>query len=170
MELEVVTPDAKMKEQMASAGRLVGQSIRDLRLMTRNFHPDADLLLDGGWKESLKNVFSILYKANAPLLIVKDRPNKIGPELKLIVFDVLLKLLISLEEEKKTCTRLTITFIKTALKIDLDFTGIDEHAEQDHIKTSVTNICRNILLLHGKLTVLQTTNDMYRLKLIIPVK
>lgn len=170
MELSVAAPNDKMKGHMESAGRLVGQSIRDLRLMTRSFHPDADLLQEGGFSESLEKVLAILYPVNAPILICQEKQNDIQSVLKLIVFDVLLKLLISLEHKKQACTHLAVIFTKTSLKINLDFTGDGGNPKQDHIKASVTPICRNIRLLQGEFNVLKTRSGLYNLKLMIPIK
>src|SRR5215210_5391616 len=87
------TTKVDINEKIDTSGILIGQSIRDLRVMCKSFYPDADLLKEEGLVEGLDNSIRILFPGILPVIEVKGVRKDIEPDLKLIIFKTVLQLL-----------------------------------------------------------------------------
>src|ERR671926_1311362 len=63
MQLAMLDSDKKAAiASIESPGNLVGQSIRDLRVMCKSFYPDADIINENGFVEALRDTITILFR------------------------------------------------------------------------------------------------------------
>src|SRR5215210_9587793 len=85
MQLAHLNTNAKVdiNEKIDTSGNLIGQSIRDLRVMCRNFYPDLELLKEEGLVEGAENCIRILFPGIFPVIEIKGVRKAIEPDLKL---------------------------------------------------------------------------------------
>jgi hypothetical protein len=167
IELDAARPDPGI---MHSAGQLVGQSIRDLRLMSKHFNPDTALLEHGGFTETIKRVTEILYPENAPVISCKERQNGIQPEVKWIAFSAFLKMLIRIKEKEKWCSGVVVSSTQTALNMALSFESKSEDEKQENRAEEMAGLNQSIALLQGECQFINKRNGMTIWKLNIPLK
>src|SRR5437868_1494947 len=81
MQLALLAADTKaVVKSVESPGNLVGQSIRDLRVMCKSFYPDAEILSDQGFVEALRDTARILYQQEEPVITIKGTQEEMQPE------------------------------------------------------------------------------------------
>jgi hypothetical protein len=170
MDLDVVRSDRNLVALMQSAGQLVAQSIRDLRFMSKNFNPDTHLLQHAGFTESTRRVIEILYPKNAPLVSFKEQQIGMQPEVKLIAFSMLLKMLISIKEAQKTCSEVIVSSTRTALQIALRFKDKSAKLIWQHKAEEFIGLTQTVALLDGEFRNISGGKGMTTWKLKIPLK
>jgi hypothetical protein len=167
LELSAAQPDP---ESIRAAGDLVGQSIRDLRIMSRNFNPDTVLLEQEGFTESIKRVIAIACPEKAPVVSCKEQWYGIRPEIKLIAFYAFLEMVITLKEKEKTCSSVLVSSTKMTLNIALSFDSRREEVDQESSKEEMAGFHRTVALLEGNFRSKTRRDGITTWKLTIPIK
>ena len=99
MQLAMLDTNKKVAMESAeSPGHLVGQSIRDLRVMCKSFYPDAEISNEEGFVEALRNTVKILYQLDDPAITINGIEKEIQHELKLVVFKMIQEILTLIKE------------------------------------------------------------------------
>jgi hypothetical protein len=130
-----------------AASELVAQVIRDLRQLCKNFYPDADLLKEGGLKNGLKEIVDIIFPGSQHLVQIKQAADEMQPGLKLIVFNMLLEVLITVAEFKGDLTGINIIFLPASFEFSVNYTG----AGIQVIQNNKLSLAQRADLINGKL-------------------
>ncbi len=117
------TSNKGVAENIDSPGHLVGQSIRDLRVMCKSFYPDADILNEGGFVEALRDTVKILYEEPEFIIKTKGFQKEIQSDLQLIVFKMIQEILILIQESYGILVSLTITYLDNEVKYKIFYNG-----------------------------------------------
>jgi nitrate/nitrite-specific signal transduction histidine kinase len=137
MQLAMLATDTKAAiKSVESPGNLVGQSIRDLRIMCKSFYPDAEILNEDGFVEALRDTVKILYQSEEPAITTNGLQKEIQPELKLIVFKMIQEILTLIQESGGTFISLAIDYLEYDVKITVLYNGeaipLDKEAINDN--------------------------------------
>jgi len=167
------TTKVDINEKIDTSGILIGQSIRDLRVMCKSFYPDADLLKEEGLVEGLDNSIRILFPGILPVIEVKGVRKDIEPDLKLIIFKTVLQLLNQIKDIKGEFIRLVICYMKEEVKFEINYKG--KIIEKDSIATTEESEYNSTLqatlqLIKGRLILKQSAHGMIRIVLTSPLK
>ena len=156
-----------------SPQHLLGQSIRDLRLMSKSFYPDADILTDNGIAEAVANIVNILYPNTGFPIKIKGIEKDMEPGLKLIAFDMIKEILIKIKKTGSILIYLTISCSKTNLSFIVSYFGtelsFDEAMVGDGNEVDTT-LQQRVQLINGRFKMIKTKTDAIHLKLILPLK
>lgn len=106
-----------------SPGYLVGQSIRDLRLMCKSFYPDADILSDVGMANGFRDVINILYKPPNPMVRITGVQREVEPNKKLIAFKMIQEILVFIKESGGKFNGLIIAFTQRQVQYTVLYEG-----------------------------------------------
>jgi len=164
LELDAARLDLAM---IQAAGQIVAQAIRDLRRMGKNFNPDATLLEQEGFTESIKSVIGIVYPENAPAVTCNHRQADIRPEVKFIAFNAFLKMLVTIKENQKECSSVLVSSTRRALHIALDFESTREEANS---LGQTAGLDESVSLLNGQFHSTTRRSGISTWKLSIPLK
>jgi len=171
MQLAMLDSDKKAIASIESPGNLVGQSIRDLRVMCKSFYPDADILNEGGFIDALGNTVRILYQYTDPSLKIKGIQKEIQPELKLLVFKIIQEILTLIKESEGKFERLTITYTDEEVKFSILYNGtaipFDNNTSDDDINLTIE---QKVQLINGKLTLAKRKSGLMQVQLSHPLK
>ncbi len=110
-------------EKLQTSGDLVGKSIRDLRLMCKNFFPDDDIVEDGGFIETFRQTLAILFGDNETEIKITGIKKDVDPNLKLILFNVLQDIAIYIKEAGSTFKDLEVNFGKSKINFIINYSG-----------------------------------------------
>ncbi|HTL10178.1 MAG TPA: hypothetical protein VL307_18010 [Chitinophagaceae bacterium] len=171
LELATAPPHyEQLKQKMQSSAKLVEQSIKDLRLMTKNFHADEDVLQEGGFASTLKAAAAILYPNNSSFLQCLENADNAPPDVKLIVFDSLLQLLVILQVQQQGCKLLVATFTRKQLILNIEFTEDPEELSKKKLETWCSKQRNQAELMGGQCTIEKKRDGVNKVKIIIPSK
>src|SRR3954454_3116502 len=124
MQLAMLATDTKAPLKSAeSPGHLVGQSIRDLRVMCKSFYPDADILNEEGFVEALRDTVKILYQYDEPVITINGIEKETQPELKLVIFKMIQEMLTLIKETGGEFISLAIDYLDYEVKITTLYNG-----------------------------------------------
>lgn len=110
-------------ESVESSGQLVGQSIKDLRLMCKSFYPDAAIVNEEGFIAVFRDAIQILFEQDEPVIKIVGTPKDIQPDLKLVVFKMMHDVLIAIKESGGVFVSLTIAYLEREVKITVFYNG-----------------------------------------------
>ena len=157
-------------ESIDSPGHLVGQSIRDLRVMCKSFYPDADILNEAGFAEALRDTITVLYQDKNPAITIKGSQKDILPELKLVVFKMIQEVLTLIKESGGRLVSVAIAYGNQQVTITLIYNG---EAIPFDIKPTDDNICLTLQeraqLIKGTLSLTKGKNRAMQIQLSHPL-
>jgi len=130
-----------------AASELVAQVIRDLRQLCKNFYPDADLLKEGGLKTGLKEIVDIIFPGSQHLVQTRQAADEMQPGLKLIVFNMLLEVLITVAEFKGELAGVKIIILPASFEFSVNYTG----AGIQVVQGNKLSLAQRADLINGKL-------------------
>lgn len=139
------------------ASELVGQSIRELREMCRDFYPDAEILKENGFAEGIRAIIKIIFPGT-PLII--DTVEEIQPERKWIVFNIILELLNRIKETNGELTGVKIHFTQRHIDLIITYKGVAIPLEAFQQRAE---------LINGKFELLNDPEGLTHLKLLTPL-
>ena len=171
MQLSMLDADKKVViESKESPGHLVGQSIRDLRVMCKSFYPDADILEEEGFAEALRDTVKILYQYEAPAITIKGTEREAQPELKLVVFKMIQEILTLIKETGGTFISLAIAYLDYEDKITVIYKGeaipLDKKTGGDYIDLTLEGRAE---LIKGKLKLTKHKDGLTQIHLSYPL-
>lgn len=175
MQLAVLEASIKDNADVStsSTGQLVGQSIRDLRSMCRNFYPDLDILKEDGYSEAFQHTLGILFRNAEPVLEIKGVRKDIQPGLKLVIFRMMHEILILIKEN---CVRfISISICYTSNKVKFVFSYVGETiALNDEISTKSLDteltLQQRAQLVDGRFDVTKNKSGITIIKFTSPFK
>lgn len=157
-------------ESAESPGHLVGQSIRDLRVMCKSFYPDADILNEEGFVEVFRDTIKILFEYDRPVIQIKGTQKEIQSEMKLVVFKMIQEILILIKESEGIFTSLTIAYLEEEVKISINYNGeAIPFANQTNSSIDLT-LQERAGLIRGKLSLAGSRNGLKQIQLFHPLK
>lgn len=156
-----------------SSGTLVGQSIKDLRAMSKSFYPDTDILQEQGFIEGCKSSIRILFKDDKPLVKIKGHLVEIEPNLKLVLFRIVQEILIAIKEFKERFISMAITHTSHTVQFAFNY---EVH---NSIKTNEINggeheqelsFLERLKLINASINLTHPKTGIEQIKLISPIK
>ena len=175
MQLEVLdaNDNPETHQSVHSPGHLVAQSIRDLRAMCKSFYPDADIIKDEGFNEAFVNTIQILFRNTKPVIKIKGVRKDIQPELKLIIFKIMLEVLTAIKEMEGENPGLSISYTKEEIQLTVSYKGkeitLDTEIADGVPETGLT-LVQGLQIIGGKFNVIKSKTGTVRIKLISPLK
>jgi len=170
MQLAMLAADKEVMEHAESPGHLVGQSIRDLRVMCKSFYPDTDILNEEGFVEALRDTIKILYQQEQPAISLMGTQQEIQPELKLVVFKMVQEILTLIKETGSTFNSLAITYFRNEVTITILYKGeaisLDKKTISDNTDLTLQERAQ---LINGKLDLTKQENGLIQLQLSHPL-
>ncbi len=173
MQLSLFDPFSPKKsfEDITNAGELVGQSIRDLRMLCSNFYPDETIVHDGGFTLALEQTMRML---QLPFSKIKTTGHelKIPSDLKLIIFKMLQEILVTIKEQSDSAVQLSINFKNSIATYTFKYNSNNLQfsstiiAEDGH----TLSLLERVKLINAELIVTQTKTKQNLTKLIVPIK
>lgn len=157
-------------ESTTSPGHLVGQSIRDLRIMCKSFYPDVDIISEEGFVEVFKDTIHILYQIAEPVITTRGTPKEIQAELKLVVFKMIQEILILIKEREGTFERLTVDYQEGEVQYTIIYKGEAIPLDTTNVETTDLTITKRVQLIKGKLKLTQHKNGLLQIRLTHPLK
>jgi len=172
MQLALLDSDKKeVMQSVESPGHLVGQSIRDLRVMCKSFYPDADIISEEGFVEVFRDTIKILYQYTDPVINIKGIQQEIQPDLKLVVFKMIQEMLTLIKESEGTFVSLTIEYVDQQVNFTILYNGtaipFDNKISDD---TTDLTLEQRAQLIKGKLSVAKQSNGLMQIQLSHPLK
>lgn len=164
---------AETDDRTHSPGHLVGQSIRDLRAMCKSFYPDADIMKDGGFTEAFENSIEILFQNTKPAIKIKGEIKDIQPELKLIVFKMILEILTALKEIEAKYVGFIVSYKKQEVELTVSYRGKELVAATDATASGLDGkltLQQRAQLIGAKFNVTESKVGTRRIKLTSPLK
>lgn len=164
---------AKAEVNIHSSGNLVGQSIRDLRAMSKSFYPDADILQEHGFVEACKSSIKILFDTEKPLIKIKGVPKTIDGNLKLVIFRMVQEILIAIKEYKDEFVSLIISYGSDVVKFTFNYFGNSSLKDTGIKGTENDNeltFLERVKLINAKLSLSHLKTGNEQIKLISPLK
>lgn len=143
-------------DSVEKASELIGNSIRDLRELCRNFYPDAEILKEKGFVNFTAKATKIIFPG-AMMSVHADE--EIVPERKWIVFNMMLGLLNSIKELKGEMTDLTINFTQNFIDLVITYKGATIRLEAFYQRADLINATFD----------LKNANGITHLKLLTPL-
>jgi len=171
MQLAMLDSDKKTAvASIETPGNLVGQSIRDLRVMCKSFYPDADILNETGFVEALWNTVRILFQLPSPVIKIKGVQKEIHSGLRLVVFKMVQQILVLIKESEGIFERLTITYTAEEVKIVILYHGnaISFHNTINDDEIDLT-LEQRAQLINGKLSQTKRKNGLMHIQLLHPL-
>ena len=172
MQLAMLDVDKKeLIKSSESPGHLVGQSIRDLRVMCKSFYPDADIVSEEGFVEVCRDKIKIIFQYTDPVIKIKGISKEIQPELKLVVFKMIQEILILIKEPEGTFVSLTIEYAEQEVKFIILYNGtaISFNNKTSDDGTDLT-LEQRAQLIKGKLSQAKRRNGLMQIQLTHPLK
>ncbi|MDB5249285.1 MAG: sensor histidine kinase [Segetibacter sp.] len=174
--MQLAMLDSNNKEDndgsLNSSGNLVGQSIRDLRAMSRSFYPDTDILKEDGLTQGFENTIGILYKKDNGAVKIKGIRKEVQPELKLVTFKMVQEILIAIKEIEGDFISLSISYIKEAVKFTISYNGVsielNGENESNFTNRSLT-LQERAELIEARFQVSRNKTGITQIKLISPL-
>src|SRR5437763_9259831 len=171
MQLAMLAADTKVAlKSVESPGNLVGQSIRDLRVMCKSFYPDAEILNDEGFVEALRDTVKILYQSEDPAITVNGIQKEIQPELKLVVFKMIQEILTLVNETGGSFISLDLDYLENEVKTTVIYKGeiipLDEKTTTDNIDLPLQERAE---LIKGKLNLNKQKDGLIQIQLSYPL-
>lgn len=125
-----------LSETLSNSGKYLGRSIRDLRSMASHFYPEAELQEEVAWFHAIER----LVHEHGPLLKVRISgiPQDMDPDLKLLLFSMLHKILNALKEQDRELAVVNVKYAPTKIKIVIGY-----HGEPTYLKRLLTDIVNN---------------------------
>jgi hypothetical protein len=173
MQLAVLNPDISELpvDELVSSGHLVGQSIRDLRNMSRSFYPDEDITKEEGITNALRHTIHVLGSSCKIKQQSTAIENDMEAGLKLITFKMLLDVLISIDEAKGELHSITISTRNQNLVFAIAFSNeLKEHINKIEINTLHLSFAEPLQLLNGQYSWKNTTSGNNRILFTVPCK
>jgi signal transduction histidine kinase len=171
--MQLAMLDANKKSVMASIespGNLVGQSIRDLRVMCKSFYPDADILNDEGFTEALRDTIKILYQYERPEIKVSGIPKEIQPELRLVIFKMIQEILTLIKETEGKFISLIVAYLENEVKIRIIYNGVAIPFDNSTTPRSADlTLEERAQLVEGKLSLTKRKNGLMQIQLLHPL-
>ena len=172
MQLALLDSDKKeVMQSVESPGHLVGQSIRDLRVMCKSFYPDADIISEEGFVEVFRDTIKILYQYTDPVINIKGIQQEIQPDLKLVVFKMIQEMLTLIKESEGTFVSLTIEYVDQQVNFTILYNGtaipFDNKISDD---TTDLTLEQRAQLIKGKLSLEKRKNGLMQIQLSHPLK
>ena len=171
MQLAMLAADTKaVLKSVESPGNLVGQSIRDLRVMCKSFYPDAEILNEEGFVEALRDTVKILYQSEEPVITVNGIQKEIQPELKLVVFKMIQEILTLIQETGGTFISLAIDYLDYDVKMTVLYNGeaipLDKRGMNDNTGLALQERAE---LIKGKLNLASQKDGSTQIQLSYPL-
>ena len=171
MQLAMLAVDTKaVLKSVESPGNLVGQSIRDLRVMCKSFYPDAEILNEEGFVEALRDTVKILYQSEEPVITVNGIQKEIQPELKLVVFKMIQEILTLIQETGGTFINLAIDYLDYDVKMTVLYNGevipLDKKGMNDNTGLALQERAE---LIKGKLNLASQKDGSTQIQLSYPL-
>jgi len=171
MQLAMLDTNKKVAiESKESPGHLVGQSIRDLRVMCKSFYPDADILNEAGFVEALRDTVKILYQYEEPSIKINGIEKETQPELKLVVFKMVQEILTLIKETGGAFISLAINYLDHEEKITIFYKGeaipLDKTSTNDDIDLALQERAE---LIKGKLKLTKHKDGLTQIQLCYPL-
>ncbi len=167
----IAMTDYKSQElRTESANQLVGQSIRDLRSMCKLFHPDSDLLIEGGFNRGIREISALIYPEEDYSLKLKDQKHEMAPSTLLIVFNMLLEILTAIKTSQGILISMILSYSKRNAEYYLKYKGQDifTRHSSSHGKEGLT-LQQRARLIEGSLIILKSSFGSIDMKLIFPL-
>lgn len=119
--LSLLKGHQSLQHGTTNSQELVGNVIRDLRILSRSFYPDKQLENSEQWKQGLKEVIkSIFPRSN---LRLQRSDIWITGETFLVVVNMILELLISIEPLQGKTKEISLSFIDVEVEIKIIYIG-----------------------------------------------
>jgi nitrate/nitrite-specific signal transduction histidine kinase len=171
MQLAMLAADTKVAlKSVESPGNLVGQSIRDLRVMCKSFYPDAEILNEEGFVEALRDTVKILYQYEDSAITVDGVQKEIQPELKLVVFKMIQEILTLVKETGGSFISLDISYLEFDVKITVLYNGeiipLDKKAINNNTGLALQERAE---LIKGKLNLAEQKDGSIQIQLSYPL-
>lgn len=153
-----------------SPGNLVGQSIKDLRVMCKSFYPDADISNEDGFVEVFQDTIKILYQQDNATVTIKGTPKEIQPEVKLVVFKMIQEILVFIKELEGTFISLTITYVAQEATIKIVYRGAAISFNNTSDNSINLTLAERAQLINGKLRLAKSRSGLMQVQLAHPLK
>ncbi|TKK71458.1 hypothetical protein FC093_00055 [Ilyomonas limi] len=171
MQLAMLDVDKKeIIKSSESPGHLVGQSIRDLRVMCKSFYPDADIVSEEGFVEVVRDTIKILFQYTDPVIEITGIPKEIQPELKLVVFKMIQEILTLIKEPEGTFVCLTIAYTEQEVQFIILYKGRAIPFNNKINDSTDLTLEERAQLIKGKLNLTKRKNGLMQIQLTHPLK
>lgn len=155
-----------------SCGELLGQTIRDLRTMSKSFFPDDCITEEDGFVKVFKSLISHLFSNNSATVAVTGVRNEIGEEMQLMIFKMLMDLLVDVKEMRGNFIGLNIAYTKAEVTFLINYRGEaielnKENAGEDF--ESMLTLQERVNLIRGKIELSIIDQGTTQVKLISPL-
>ena len=159
------------KEHIVQSGDLVGQSIADLRTMTRSFYPDVDLLKEDGFIKAITSVVKMLAFKGPFKINSNGNLNEIADGLKLFLFNILEELLLAISKNSSTLKSINVSYTQERITTEIRYNGEPINLHIIEKNTSVNKgltIQERMELVSGNITEKTSKNTSHSFILNIP--
>jgi signal transduction histidine kinase len=174
MQLAVLDADNKETAiKMPTPDHLVGQTIRDLRMMCSNFYPDSDIIKDEGFVAGFNSIIRILYPDTHVKVQIRGFRKDIQSHLILIIFKLIQEILMIIGESQAELIKFSISYTKNYVKWTVDYVGKEiqlMHESLEDVRDKPLTLHERAELIGGRITVTTTKTATYRIILISPYK
>ena len=158
---------------IAASGKLVGQSIKDLRALCKSFYPDVDILKGQDFVSEFEDIAEILFPEAKAAITVKGKIKIIQPELRLVVANMIREMIILVKEAEGELVNLKIKYGKEKVEFVIFYSGNlintakETAGEEKDLELSLTE---RIALINAQLTLTSIRPGTNQIKLTSPIK
>ncbi len=123
--------DPKIIHQVHHTGKMVSQSIVNLRAMSRNFYPEDMLRSAPGFVEAVKRAGNGLHHAEQSMTVSVDgTPHDLNFPAAIFLFNAVLETISLLQKVHLVMTTINISFSSAAIEVRIDYEGIETDLDQ----------------------------------------
>jgi nitrate/nitrite-specific signal transduction histidine kinase len=158
---------------IASSGKLVGQSIKDLRALCKSFYPDVDILKGQDFVSEFEDIAGILFPEAKAVITVKGKIKIIQPELRLVVANMLREMIILVKEAEGKLIKMEIKYAKEKAEFVISYLGNEIRTEKEAMgeeKDPELTLAERIALINAELTTITVRPGVTQIKLTSPLK
>jgi len=170
--MQLALADKQTKEEadkiIASSGQLVGQSIQDLRVLSKSFYPDADILNNQDFIEGIEDILVILFSDKKVVVNVKGKIQVIQPELRLLSINILREIIILVQKSPGEIARLEIAYQSESVEITVAYKGLS--IDIDNKTPAELTLFEKITLINSDVKLTTNSPGITEIQLIIPIK
>jgi len=168
-----ITSTFNPAEKANSPSVLLGQSIRDLRGMSKSFYPDRDITSEDGFIEALHAMLTIFWPNTTTQVIVTGLKKEIQSEIILIIFKMIKEILTRVKEFGTAPAEMTMSYGDNGVKFiigygDRELSFIIQSEEMD--AGADLTLKQRAKLIKGRLSIAKSKAGTNQLKLSSPFK
>jgi nitrate/nitrite-specific signal transduction histidine kinase len=175
--IQLALVDKQTKEEtnatIASSGKLVSQSIHDLRALSKSFYPDVAILNNQNFIASLEEIIEIFFPDKKVAINVKGKIQIIQAELRLLTINILREIFILVQQSAGEILELEIAYHKESVKITVVYEGLPIQINTkttDEALTDELTLAEKITLINARVKIEAALPGKTEIKLLIPLK